>query len=69
MNSTLENIDNCECAMDDIFLYGKSKQDLQNMTQLVLQRLKSTGFTLNQEKSEFNKSKVKFLGHIFTENG
>lgn len=69
INRTLEGIEKCECAMDDIFIHGVNKQELEATTKRVVDRLKAAGFTLNQEKCEFNKKSIKFLGHIFDENG
>lgn len=69
MNNTLEGIENCEVVMDEIFLFAETKEKLEAITNKVKQRLKDAGFTLNHSKCEFNKTRVKFLGHIFTSNG
>lgn len=69
MNKTLEGIDNCEVAMDDIFIFGNSVQELNKITKSVIDRLTEAGFTLNKEKCEYNKQRVKFLGHVFTNKG
>lgn len=69
MTSTLENIDNCEVAMDDIFLYAESKEKLRKITKLAEKRLFGAGFTLNKNKCEYEKKRVKFLGHIFSASG
>lgn len=69
MNKTLENIEGCEVVMDDIFIYAKNEAKLNDITKIVLKRLKGAGFTLNQEKCEFNKTQIKFLGHVFSPDG
>lgn len=69
MNKTLEGIENCEVAMDDIFIHARTSKALQDTTKRVINRLGKAGFTLNDEKCEYNKTTVKFLGHIFTGNG
>lgn len=69
MYATLNGIENCEIAMDDIFLYAVTLEKLRAITKKVADRLKTAGFTLNKEKCEYEKQKVKFLGHIFTEKG
>lgn len=69
MTSTLENIDNCEVAMDDIFLYADTKEKLHKITKQAEKRLSDAGFTLNKNKCEYGKKRVKFLGHIFSANG
>lgn len=69
MNRLLEGIENCEVAMDDIFIYNDSNKELEKTTKIVMDRLKATGLTLNESKCEFMKRKVMFLGHIFSEKG
>lgn len=69
MNATLEGIKNCEIAMDDIFLYAETMEHLESITKEVIDRLRTAGFTLNKEKCEYGKQRVKFLGHIFTAKG
>lgn len=69
MNKTLEGIEKVEVAMDDIFIHAADLKTLKETTQKVINRLKEAGFTLNDEKCEFDKTMIKFLGHIFTQNG
>lgn len=69
MNRTLEGIDGCEIAMDDIFLHATTSEQLKRTEEAVIKRLKKAGFTLNDEKCEYNKHSVKFLGHVFTPSG
>ena len=69
MNTTLEGIEHCEAAMDDIFVYAETVKQLEISTKQVIDRLNKAGFTLNKDKCEYNKESVKFLGHIFTANG
>lgn len=69
MNTTLEGIDSCEIAMDDIFLYAETLEQLRAITKAVVDRLGTAGFTLNKDKCEYEKQRVKFLGHIFSVKG
>lgn len=69
MNRTLGGIENCEVAMDDIFIYAESIKNLEHTARTVIERLNQAGFTLNKKKCEFNQTRVKFLGHMFTQNG
>lgn len=69
MNRTLEGIENCEVAMDDIFIHAPNSEQLKYTENLVIERLTKAGFTLNKQKCEFNKTSMKFLGHIFTVDG
>lgn len=55
--------------MDDIFLHAATKEQLVTIEKKVMKRITEAGFTLNKSKCEFGKTSMKFLGHIFTENG
>lgn len=50
--------------MDDILVYAASKAEHDRRFETVLHLLKKHGVTLNREKCEFSKDKVKFLGQI-----
>lgn len=69
MNQTLEGISGCEVAMDDIFIHAKTKAELNKRTHEVTKRLQDAGFTLNEEKCEYGKTSIKFLGFIFNQTG
>lgn len=53
--------------MDNILIYSNTASDLKETTKVVMDKLKAAGFTLNKEKCEFDKRKIKFIGHIFSE--
>lgn len=55
--------------MDGIFIWANSKDELQELTESVIQRLFEYGVFLNKEKCVFDKTRVRFLGHIFTSEG
>jgi len=57
------------CQMDDILVCGKSQQEHDLRLNQVLQRLQGAGLTLNADKCEFNRTTVKFLGHIIDKVG
>lgn len=58
-----------ECAMDDILIHASSKDKLQKISDEVTRILKDAGLTLNNEKCVYAENKVKFLGHIVTQEG
>nr|KAG5700576.1 hypothetical protein BaRGS_015372 [Batillaria attramentaria] len=68
MSNLLEGIDGVICHMDDILVHASDQVTHDKILRLVLARLQSGGLTLN-EKCEFSKTSVKFLGHIIDENG
>ncbi|XP_053381848.1 uncharacterized protein K02A2.6-like [Mercenaria mercenaria] len=54
---------------DDIIIHGKTQTDHDSNLEALLQRLQDRNLTLNKEKCEFGKSKIKFFGYVFSESG
>lgn len=69
MNEILEGIRGVTCLMDDVLVFGKDKEEHNARLEQVLERLQSAGVTLNSRKCEFNKTEVKFLGHLISKEG
>ena len=57
------------CLMDDIHVYGATREEHDERLREVLQRLRDLGMTLNPEKCSFAESSVKFLGHMIDSEG
>ncbi len=55
--------------MDVILIHAADRERLDELTQLVLQRIKSAGLKLNGEKCVFGATRIKFLGHVLTDKG
>jgi reverse transcriptase-like protein/aspartyl protease len=53
--------------MDDIFLFAKTPEELEDNTKRVLQRLQENDLFLKPKKCEFCKTKVEWLGMIIEE--
>ena len=68
MTHTLAGIPGVICDIDDILIGGKGQTEHDERLRMVLQRLKEAGLTLN-DKCEFSKGEVKFLGHIVSAQG
>ncbi|KAI4879198.1 hypothetical protein NFI96_009429 [Prochilodus magdalenae] len=68
MSQLLENYDGVICHADDILVFGRDKMEHDQRLHQVLQKLQSEGLTLN-EKCEFGKSEMLFVGHKITANG
>ena len=69
MNAVLDGLEGFICLIDDVLVFGKSQDEHDTRLKAVLQRLEEAKVTLNGSKCEFNKSCVKFLGHIIDQNG
>lgn len=65
----LNGLEGVEEAMDDFIIHAKTLQPLKDRTEKVIRAIHAAGLTLNLEKCEFEKTTIKFLGHIFTQNG
>lgn len=57
------------CHMDDILVWGSTKEQHDDRLHAVLSRAEKAGVTLNMSKCEFGKRKVKFLGVIVSNEG
>ena len=64
MSEILEGLDGVVCQMDDILVYVSDQTEHDKRLHTVLAKLQDSGITLNKEKCEFSKSKIKFVGHI-----
>ena len=50
--------------MDDILIFAKTKEQLQEYTRMVLQWLRENNLYLKPKKCEFEKEKIEYLGMI-----
>ena len=55
--------------IDDILVYGSSKEEHNERLEAALKRIQSAGITLNKAKCEFGTETIKFLGHLINSNG
>ena len=68
MTNILSGIPGVICDIDDVLIVGKDTKSHDERLRLVLQRMSKAGMTLN-DKCVFSVKKVKFLGHIISEQG
>ena len=68
MSQILEGLEGVVCHMDDILVHAPSQELHDIRLQAVLQRLQDAGLTLNN-KCEFSKTEMSFLGHIISGEG
>ncbi|XP_053698973.1 uncharacterized protein K02A2.6-like [Sabethes cyaneus] len=69
MTRILESIENKIVYIDDILLFANSLEKLHKIVAHVLQILRANNLTLNEEKCEFDRTEVTFLGHKLDKNG
>ncbi|KAL7861729.1 hypothetical protein SRHO_G00131700 [Serrasalmus rhombeus] len=68
MTQLLEGLEGVLCQMDDVLIWGATQQQHDGRLRATLSRLQEAGVTLN-EKCEFSKSQIKFLGQIIEASG
>lgn len=68
MSRILEGLEGVVCQMDDVLVWGSSQSEHDERLRRVLSKLQEAGVTLN-EKCEFSKTKIKFLGQIVEASG
>ena len=66
MNEILEGLEGVICLIDDVLVFGKDDTEHNSCLTEVLERLQTVGVTLNQAKSAFRQSSVKFLGRVIS---
>ena len=69
MSTIRDLISGVLCNMDGILVYGKNQTVHDRHFIQVLECLKEARVTLNDQKCEFSKTSIKFLGHIASDQG
>lgn len=68
MAQILEGLDGVVCHMDDVLIWGSTRQQHDERLRDVMSRLSTAGVTLNMEKCQFSKTRISFLGHVLENN-
>lgn len=69
MDEVLKGLKGVCCYIDDVLITGCSEKECTSRVEAVLSRLNEYGFKLKEEKCEFLKQSVTFLGHTINEKG
>ncbi|CAI5692281.1 unnamed protein product [Oreochromis niloticus] len=69
MQTVLKDLPGVRNYLDDIIVYGTSKEVHDTRLQAVLQRLRDVGLQINTGKSSFCQSHITFLGHVMSKEG
>ena len=69
MSRIFSGLEGVHCLMDDVLVFGKDKEEHNVRLTAALENIKTAGTTLNHSKCEFEKSNLKFVGHIIDQNG
>ncbi|MCG7879290.1 MAG: RNase H-like domain-containing protein, partial [Candidatus Thiodiazotropha endolucinida] len=65
----IQDIQGCKNIADDIIIFAQNQDEHNKILEKLLSRLREKNLTLNRDKCEFNKSELRFMGHILTQNG
>lgn len=65
----LEGLDRHISIIDDMLIHGKTQKEHDERVRAVLKKLDEAGTTLNPENCKCSKRKVKFAGHVISEDG
>ncbi|CAG9089362.1 unnamed protein product [Plutella xylostella] len=65
----LEDLEGTESFIDDIIVWGRTKEEHDSRLEKLLERAREIGIKFNKEKCKFGLREVVFLGHIFDESG
>ena len=63
------NMKICAIYLDDLIIFSNTMEEHLERLDKVLQRLKDCNLKLNPKKCKFLQTKVKYVGHIVSENG
>lgn len=69
VSKVLDGLHGVVCQMDDIVVFGSSREEHDHRLEAVLVKLSKAGITLNKNKCEFARREVKFLGQIVGAQG
>ena len=59
----------CKIIVDDIIVFGKTREEHDWNLDAVMQRLQEINLHLNIKKCEFRVDKISFVGNVFTSDG
>lgn len=69
MNFAFENVEGVEPYIDDILIFGSTREEHDSRLLKVLNIAKNKGLKFNKEKCKVGVTEIKFLGHILSGNG
>ena len=69
MSEILEGQEGFLCHVDNVLVFASIQQEHDARLCTALAKIQAAVLTLNEEKCEFNKERVTFLGHVIDTNG
>ena len=69
MEKILTGLEGVLCHMDDVLIFGQSKEEHNVRLEAALRHIQAAGVTLNPTKCQFGKTELKFLGYLINDKG
>uniref|UniRef100_A0A3P9QH08 ribonuclease H n=1 Tax=Poecilia reticulata TaxID=8081 RepID=A0A3P9QH08_POERE len=69
LSTLLNDHEGVVVVMDDILIYGQTKEEHDSHLNAVLKTIKNSGLKLNKAKCHFSKSETRYFGHIISAEG
>ena len=69
MDQCLHDLPGMKRLVNDVIVYGRTREKLLHRVRLALQRCRQHGVSLNREKVQFMQPSVKFAGFMVSSNG
>ena len=69
MINILKRLQGVVCQIDDMLVFGRTREEHDDQLLAVMRQLELAGVTLNLAKCEFAKDQVQFLGHLVSKAG
>ena len=69
ISQLFENIEGVETDIDDILVWGTTKEEHDQRLEMALKRCEDIGLTLNKDKCVIGASSVTYIGHVLTPDG
>lgn len=69
MNSLFRELDFVFVYIDDVFIASRTEEEHRIHLAIVFKILSDNGLTINLDKCQFNKTEIRFLGHLVNKDG
>ena len=63
----IQDIPGCKNIADDIITFAQNQEEHNKILRMLLERMREKNLTLHRDKCEFNKSKLRYMGHILSD--
>ena len=69
MSQLFEDVEEAECIVDDILLWGETIEQHNQRLRNVLERVKQSGIKFNRSKCQIGVTEIKYIGHTLGKEG